>query len=53
MRRKFGAKRRIAQGEFISPEHDKIRGPRRACPLGRGLGDAAQYLGRDAFFNIK
>lgn len=29
---KFGAKRRIAQGEFISPEHfDPERGPRPAA----------------------
>ena len=26
-RRKFGAKRRIAQGEFISPEHFNPKGP--------------------------
>ena len=45
----------LAQGQFICPELVKaLRGPRGKPRAFHGtLGDAAQYLGADAFFNLK
>ena len=51
----LGLPKTLAQGQFICPEQVKsIRVPTESLRLFvGGLGDVAQYLGKDAFFNLK
>ena len=51
----LGLPKTLAQGQFICPEHVKsIWDPIESCWLSMGsLGDVAEYLGNDAFFNLK